>query len=71
MQLGFVELVWDWWTSFCSLGSTLAKIQAEVECLSDKLMTWNWDGFEHVDRRKEKALEEIQKWDRKEEEGGC
>lgn len=38
--------------------------------LRDQLGTWNKEVFGDIERRKLECLEEIQKWDRKEEEVG-
>lgn len=46
------------------------KLRLKLKGLRNKLRIWNKEVFGYIERRKKACLEEIQRWDKKEEEEG-
>lgn len=67
---GFVDQVKFWWENMKVQGSPGQRFHLKLKGLRDHLQIWNKEVFRDVERRKVSCLDEIKKWDWKEEEVG-
>lgn len=60
----------DWWNGTLVWHPPGQRFHLKLKAVRDALQIWNRDVFGRADQRKYQILEEILKWDSKEEEKG-
>lgn len=68
LQPSFVDLIRGWWEEMEVWGPLGQRFRLKLRGICEKLRGWNMDVFGDIVKRKGSCLEEIQKWDRLEEE---
>ncbi|XP_026438856.1 uncharacterized protein LOC113337381 [Papaver somniferum] len=59
----FLQLLKDWWSSFCFAGTPSTVLWLKLKALKEKLKIWNKEVFGHTNTRLKSILYDIQKLD--------
>ncbi|XP_026438258.1 uncharacterized protein LOC113336798 [Papaver somniferum] len=59
LENGFINMLEEWWSSFCFAGSPSTIFWCKLKALKEKLKEWNMDTFGHTTSRLEKILSDI------------
>ncbi|XP_034674249.1 uncharacterized protein LOC117905435 [Vitis riparia] len=65
---GFKELVRSWWQGIDVRGSASYKLATKMKEIKKKLKVWNREVFGKLESNKSEALQQVDFWDREEEE---
>ncbi|RVW97910.1 Transposon TX1 uncharacterized 149 kDa protein [Vitis vinifera] len=65
---GFKDLIWNWWQGIEVRGSASFRLSAKLKELKQKLKVWNREEFGNLESNKEAAIQQVEYWDRVEEE---
>lgn len=63
MENGFLQLLEDWWLSFCFVGTPSTVLWLKLQALKEKLKVWNKEVFGRIDTQLKNILSEIQTLD--------
>ena len=65
---GFKELIRNWWQETVVRGSASFRLSEKLKVLKQKLKIWNREEFGNLESNKEAAMQQVDFWDRVEEE---
>ncbi|RVW54250.1 LINE-1 reverse transcriptase-like [Vitis vinifera] len=65
---GFKELIRSWWQGIEVRGSASFRLSAKLKDLKQKLKVWNREEFGNLESNKEAAIQQVEYWDRVEDE---
>ncbi|RVW82268.1 LINE-1 reverse transcriptase-like [Vitis vinifera] len=65
---GFIELVRSWWQGIDVRGSASYKLATKMKEIKQKLKVWNREVFGKLECNKSTALQQVELWDREENE---
>ena len=65
---GFKDLIHNWWRGIEVSGSASFRLSAKLKELKQKLKVWNREVFRNLERNKEAALQQVEYWDKVEDE---
>ena len=65
---GFKELIRSWWWAIEVSGSANFRLSAKLKELKQKLKVWNREEFGNLESNKEAAIQQVEYWDRVEDE---
>ena len=65
---GFKDLIRSWWWGIKVSGSTSFRLSAKLKELKQKLKVWNMEEFGNLESNKEAAIQQVEYWDRVEDE---
>ncbi|XP_026384706.1 uncharacterized protein LOC113280273 [Papaver somniferum] len=63
LENGFLQLLEDWWISFCFAGTPSTVLWLKLKALKEKLKIWNKEVFGHTNTRLNAILSDIQTLD--------
>ncbi|RVW27486.1 Transposon TX1 uncharacterized 149 kDa protein [Vitis vinifera] len=65
---GFKDLIRSWWQGIEVRGSAGFRLSAKLKELKQKLKVWNREEFGNLESNKEAAIQQVEYWDRVEDE---
>ena len=65
---GFKDLIRSWWWGIEVRGSASFRLSAKLKELKQKLKVWNREKFGNLESNKEAAIQQVEFWDRVEDE---
>ena len=65
---GFKDLIRSWWWGIKVSGSTSFRLSTKLKELKQKLKVWNMEEFGNLESNKEAAIQQVEYWDRVEDE---
>ncbi|XP_026400489.1 uncharacterized protein LOC113296393 [Papaver somniferum] len=63
LENGFLQLLEDWWTSFCFAGTPSTVLWQKLKALKEKLKVWNKEVFGNINTKLTVILSDIQTLD--------
>ncbi|KAJ9685070.1 hypothetical protein PVL29_017197 [Vitis rotundifolia] len=67
---GFKELLRDWWQGAGGSGRASFRLASKLKAMKEKIKAWNRDVFGRLEVNKSSALQQVEFWDRVEDERG-
>ncbi|KAJ9671525.1 hypothetical protein PVL29_025297 [Vitis rotundifolia] len=67
---GFKELLRDWWQGAGGRGRANFRLASKLKAMKEKIKAWNREVFGRLEVNKSSALQQVESWDRVEDERG-
>ncbi|KAJ9701691.1 hypothetical protein PVL29_006878 [Vitis rotundifolia] len=67
---GFKELLRDWWQGAGGRGRASFRLASKLKAMKEKIKAWNREVFGRLEVNKSSALQQVEFWDRVEDERG-